>query len=115
MGWLVRFIYIVLKELPCSSVPAILLACLQPNSKTILTLEKSLPAASHIVPNTTQTPVQQINSENSFSLSKTCQSGCSLIWIPNKKIFFLSSQKQRFFFLPQQLFQRALFLRESAT
>jgi hypothetical protein len=68
MGLLVRFVYIVLKELPCSSVPVILLASLQPNSKTILTLEKSLPAASHIVPNTTQTMIQQINSENSFSL-----------------------------------------------
>ncbi len=115
MGLLVRFVYIVLKELPCSSVPVILLASLQPNSKTILTLEKSLPAASHIVPNTTQTMIQQINSENSFSLLKTCQSRCSLIWNPNKNFFFLSSHKQRLFFLLSNSSGELCSLRESAT
>jgi hypothetical protein len=115
MGLLVRFVYIVLKEVPCSSVPVILLASLQPNSKTILTLEKSLPAASHIVPNTTQTMIQQINSENSFSLLKTCQSRCSLIWNPNKIFFFLSSHKQRFFFFLSNSSSELYSLRESAT
>lgn len=98
MGLLLRLIYIVLKELPCSSFPIILLASLEPNSITILTLEKSLPAASHRVPNRTQTTIQQINSENSFSLLKTCQSRSSLIWNPNKNFFLPIKAANKDFF-----------------